>query len=71
MPRIRVECRATVMVDVKVTAAQVRQLESGDLKLEDLMDETVPYRALATDGEFEFVDWDHAPLKRTPRSEPK
>jgi hypothetical protein len=63
--KIRVECRATVMVDVKVTAKQVRQLEAGEIKLEDIIDDSVPYKALATDGEFEFEDWDPIPSKRS------
>lgn len=55
--KIRVECRATVMVDVKVSLEQRRKLEAGDIELSDLVDESVAYHALATDGDFEFVDW--------------
>lgn len=56
--KIRVECRATVMVDVKVTKKQVRQLEAGEIELSDIVDESVPYHALSSDGTFEFEDWD-------------
>ena len=56
--KIRVECRATVEVDVAITAKQMRQLEAGEIELGDIVDESVAYRALRHDGEFEFVDWE-------------
>lgn len=62
--KIRVECRVTVMVDVTITAKQARELDAGTLKLEDLIDESVPYQALATDGEFEYDEWDRVPSKK-------
>jgi hypothetical protein len=62
--KIRVECRATVMIDVKVTAKQLRDLDAGKLKLDDVIDESVPYQALATDGEFEYGEWDRVLPKR-------
>ena len=61
--KIRVECRATVMVDVNVTAKQLRQLDAGEIKLHDIVDESVPYRALSTNGEFEFTEWDRVQPK--------
>jgi len=69
MPKIRVEWRATVMVDVSVTAKQLRQLEAGEIELDDVVDETVPYRALSSEGDCEFVDWDPIePKRRTPKA---
>lgn len=62
--KIRIECRATVMVDVHVTAKQLRQLDASEIKLHDIVDESVPYQALATDGEFEFIEWDRIQPKR-------
>ena len=56
--KIRVQCRATVMVDVDVTTKQLRQLDAGEIKLDDIVDESVPYQALRSDGEFEFTEWD-------------
>lgn len=60
MKTIQVECRATVMVDVKITAKQLRQLEAGEIDLDEVIDESIAYRAMASDGEFEFVDWEPA-----------
>lgn len=62
--KIRVECRATVEVDVSITAKQLRQLESGEINLDDLVDESAAYHALATGGDFEFVDWEPVAYKR-------
>ena len=62
--KIRVKCNATVMVDVTVTAKQLRQLDAGQVDLSDLVDESLPYAALAHDGEFEFEEWDRVPAKR-------
>lgn len=62
--KIRVECRATVMVDVNVTAKQLRQLDIGEIKLHDIVDEAIPYQALSTNGEFEFTEWDRVQPKR-------
>lgn len=62
--KIRVECRATVMVDVSVTEDQLRELEAGTLELDDVVDPSIPYRALATSGELECVDWDRAQPER-------
>ena len=62
--KIRVECRATVMVDVNVTAKQLRQLDAGEIALHDIVDESVPYHALSTDGEFDFTEWDRTQPKR-------
>lgn len=56
--KLRVECRATVIVDVNVTSKQLRQLDAGEIELHDIVDESVPYRALSDDGEFEFSEWD-------------
>ena len=62
--KIRVECRATVMVDVNVTAKQLRQLDAGEIKLDDIVDESIPYQALSNYGEFEFTEWDRVQPKR-------
>lgn len=61
--KIRVECRATVEVDVTVTVEQLRQLEAGEIEIDDLIDESAAYRALR-DGDFEFVDWEPIASKR-------
>ena len=61
--KIRVECRATVMVDVDVTHDQVRQLDKGAVQLSDIIDESVPYLALRSGGRFEFVEWDRVDPK--------
>ena len=60
--KIRVECRATVMIEVVVTDKQLLQLQAGEIEIGDFVDESVPYHALGTGGEFEFVDWDPAPM---------
>jgi hypothetical protein len=65
--KIRVECRATVMVDVSVTAKQLRQLDAGEIKLDDIVDESIPYQALSNDGTFEFTEWDRIQPKQRQR----
>lgn len=56
--KIRIECNVTVFVDVKVTAKQLRQLEANELSIDQVIDDSVAYRAIATDGEFDYPNWE-------------
>lgn len=64
MPKIRVDCTAQVFCEVTVTAAQLRQLEAEEIELSDIMDESVPYDALRSDGRFDFESWEPVASKK-------
>lgn len=56
--KIIVQCVAMVSVGVELTDEQYAELESGEITLDQIIDESIPYEALSTDGTFEFTEWE-------------
>ena len=59
---IQVTARFEVTFYAEVTEEQWLQMDADKLKVEDVIDESVPYSHLANDGTCE-MEWDYGPAK--------
>lgn len=60
---IMVEATFSVRFRRAITLAQFKELESGAIEIDDVVDESEPYRLASSEGEVE-MDWDFAPGHR-------
>jgi hypothetical protein len=66
MRTINVTARYEITFQKKMTDKQIAELESGAADIEDMIDESEPYRLLSSEGTCE-MDWDFATLAKKPR----
>ena len=60
MVPIRVTARFEVTFLHKVTEAQFKKMDEDDLKVSDVVDESVAYSHLSSEGDCE-MEWDYGP----------
>lgn len=71
MVPIRVTARFEVTFTHRVTETQFKELDAGNIDIEDVVDETIPYAEAATSGDCE-MEWDYsAPARPLKKSKPK
>ena len=63
MKTISVTAKFTVTFPYQVTDEQFRSLDNGELRLDDVVDESVPYRLASSEGDCE-LDWDYSTRRR-------
>lgn len=63
MKTINVTALFTVTFPHRITNEQFVSLESGTVRLDDIVDESVPYRLASSQGDCE-MDWDYSTRRR-------